>query len=257
MIRLSDMDKGGEEISLARAYELGKPELARQYFEFWNEESTKRTREEYRDVVEENLYKLYKAFFQPYNMEPLVDEQFMGYAGKEVRALNKVAPYLVTQKQLPYTIQDISTMEDYLSGKGFSPSIPRDERKTLYNFYPSVDINPEKVLHLTEKYEKDLNRFLGTRDPSLMSDTRKETESERAERERRKLFIQNYIPVLYGHWGGYWHLSTHPEVGLIILDRNLDRAVVEYRIGYNFGFAEYRISNGNWEFVRATMNGVE
>jgi hypothetical protein len=80
----------------------------------------------------------------------------------------------------------------------------------------------------------------------------------KGETGKRYQFIRNYIPILYGHWGGYWHLSTHPEIEYVFINNQLNHALVHYRIGYNFGYAELKkVNDDDWVMLWANMNGIE
>ena len=46
------------------------------------------------------------------------------------------------------------------------------------------------------------------------------------------------------HWGGYWHLETHPDIGGIIFNKTLTKAKIDFRVGYQDGKAILE-RNGN------------
>ena len=61
-------------------------------------------------------------------------------------------------------------------------------------------------------------------------------------------FINQRFFILYGHWGGYWHLETHPEIQRITFNRDFTIAKIDYRLGYQGGEAIYLYINGGWTF---------
>jgi hypothetical protein len=75
--------------------------------------------------------------------------------------------------------------------------------------------------------------------------------------EKKQKFLNNYIIVLYGHWGGYWHLETHPEIFNIILNKYGNQAIVNYRLGYQGGNAIYKRIDNDWIFVDGGLTWIE
>lgn len=175
-----------------------------------------------------------------------------------INVINKT-PYVVTQDEIQYIFREVKSIYDpdffdyYILNYRINPN----DIKTIKEFYPSVDLEEDKVLHLTDTIENEINLFLGTREHPLGEGNIMSPASPKEETLRRYQYIRKYIPILYGHWGGYWHLSTHPEILLVYLDPSLDHAVANYRIGYCFGYAEVKKENGEWKMIGAIMNGQE
>ena len=71
---------------------------------------------------------------------------------------------------------------------------------------------PLEGLYLTPKEETQLSQFLG----GLKS---ADTLSTINEANVRKL--RHYIPVTYGHWGGYWWFYSFPQIQIIIVTHNV------------------------------------
>ena len=59
----------------------------------------------------------------------------------------------------------------------------------------------------------------------------------KGESEKRKMFLENYIKIFHGHWGGYWQLHSYPEAESITFDKNMEYARVDFRLVYEGGFA--------------------
>ena len=256
--KLAERDSLKEDISLLEAYEKNDVEKAKQYFENWNKESKELTKTKFSDSLEESLYGIYKEFFRPYELDPLLDYRMMDFYEYDLIEVINKTPYVVTQYNISYIIHDFKKIKDLDILNYFNElRIDRNEIKTLEDFYPKTDLDEEKVLHLTKKYESELNLFLGTREHPLGENNIMSPASPKEETLKRYQFIRNYIPILYGHWGGYWHLSTHPEIGIVFINPELDHAVLDYRIGYTFGWAELKKETLEWKMVRAIMNGME
>jgi hypothetical protein len=247
------------EIDLLKTYNENDMDGVKKYFEEWNEESKKLTKTKYADELEESLYKIFKVMFHPYDMKPLVREPMMGGYEKDLIEVINRTPYLVIQNQISYIFNDLDDInEENLMDFIMSTRFSRDDIKTLGEFYPLIDEDKEKVLYLTEKYQEDLTLFLGTEDQPFGKRHIMGPAEPKGETGKRYQFIRNYIPILYGHWGGYWHLSTHPEIEYVFINNQLNHALVHYRIGYNFGYAELKkVNDDDWVMLWANMNGIE
>lgn len=246
------------DIDLLKAYKENDVDGVKKYFENWNEESKKLTKIKYADELEESLYKIFKVMFHPYDMKPLIREPMMGGYEKDLIEVINRTPYLVIQNQISYIFNDLNEFnEENLMDFIISTRFSRDEIKTLDEFYPLLDEDKEKVLYLTPKYQEDLTLFLGTEDQPFGERHIMGPAEPKGETGKRYQFIRNYLPILYGHWGGYWHLSTHPEIEYVFINPQLNHALAHYRIGYNFGYAELKKVNGDWIMLWANMNGIE
>lgn len=247
------------DINLLDAYKEKDEEKVVKYFKTWKEESLKLTKTAYKDSLEESLYNIYRVIFKPYYLEPLYKEglRLGGYELDLIDVINRT-PYVVTQYKLDFIFRDLDAIKDQdLFDYFVMNRFKRKEIHTLTDFYPKVDLNEGKVLHLTKQYEDDLNQFLGTNEHPFGKGSIMAPANPKGETLERYDFIRNYIPILYGHWGGYWHLATHPEIGYIIMDTDLKHAIVQYRLGYEFGFAEVKKAAGVWVRIRAILNGIE
>ncbi|MEK7496525.1 MAG: hypothetical protein AAB657_01325 [Patescibacteria group bacterium] len=113
-----------------------------------------------------------------------------------------------------------------------------------------------RVLYLTKKYSLLLNEFLGNEStalgtPSIMSPSQAEGQS--AEREK---FIKKFFPVLYGHWGKYWHLETMPTM-IFIFNPTFDKMEVKTREGYGVKIINYTKNKDDvWEREKSNMESI-
>ncbi|MDF2590461.1 MAG: hypothetical protein K0S41_4304 [Anaerocolumna sp.] len=250
-----------ENINLLNSYEENDEIRITQYFKDWNEKSKKLTKTKYENELEENLYKIFKVVYQPYNMVPLINEQMLDYFEHDLIKVINQAPYIVVQNQLHYTIEDLKdTNEDvYDEYDEYLLTLmdSKNEIKTINNFYPQIDIDFNKVLYLTYEYEVEIISFLGGEERPFSEKNIMAPAIPKGETEKRYQWLRKYIPILYGHWGGYWHLPTHPEILNVYINKELTHAIANYRIGYNFGFAELKKVNGDWVLIKALMNGME
>ena len=63
--------------------------------------------------------------------------------------------------------------------------------------------------------------------------------------------------VWHGHWGGYWHLFSHPLVTGITFENDLKTAHINFRVVYQFGIATLKKDNNRWTLVDSEMTGIE
>ena len=114
--------------------------------------------------------------------------------------------------------------------------------KTLLNFRPLLPFKNKGYLFLTNEYKQAINNFLGL--GSFQGDiTRNDTIFERYK------FLTPSLPIVYGSWGGYWHIETFPIIDRIIFDANFEKAAVDFRYSYENTLLQYRLTNikGHWQ----------
>lgn len=106
---------------------------------------------------------------------------------------------------------------------GFPEYLPMWDK----DVYESFDVTPElpsKGLYYTESMNKPLWEFLGgTRITGEMQDVDRKNVGD----------IEKYIPVYYGHWGGYWWFYSLPVIEGIVYFDNL--IVVSRRTSWHTG----------------------
>ncbi len=63
--------------------------------------------------------------------------------------------------------------------------------------------------------------------------------------------------MLPGHWGGDWHLDTHPHVYTIILHPTFTRAIIDFRVGYQGGKAFLEKGKHGWKVLKSELTWIE
>lgn len=229
---------------LTTAYSEKNNEAVAKFFKQWNKTSTIHTKTKYESDIEENLYEIFRVIFQPYDLHKI------GYGSWKNDDLdrNKGAKYIIVQKSLRYAISDDLKLPDGFTHK---------DALYLNNFRPKVDLPDTKVLYLTADYEIGIVNFLGLMHTPFGQGSIMAPSYPKGESLKRKEFLTPYVPLLYGHWGGYWHVDTHPEVELVIINNKMNRAYVTYRVGYRFGHAVLYKAKNKWAIDFAIMNGIE
>jgi hypothetical protein len=214
-----------------------------QIFLEWNKNVKPNTTEfiEQNDTIKA-VFDVYKEFYKPLDLLKLGDWEW----GND---LNSNCKYVVVQNKIFYAVMSPDSFDDF--------SWRTSHKDSINNFRPPLNIDSKKVLYLTTEYDKALNQFLGTEStemgtPNIMNPSRPEGESE-----KRYEIIRPFIPVLHGHWGGYWHLETHPDVGVILLDKTLTKAKIDFRVGYQGGEATLEKQGNKWIIKKSKATWVE
>ncbi|WP_432664086.1 hypothetical protein R9X47_26590 [Wukongibacter baidiensis] len=241
--------------ALVEAYNSGDDEKLDDFFKNWNEQSQKMMQITYSNDVEKDVYEIFKVLYQPFDIEALSGEE-------SSEKLNKSAKYVVLQNKIEYVIDrdnDFFTNED--SGKGWThmydtsseeflkhigiKNIKKDNIKQIHPFRPDVNIDKKKVLYLTKDYNNAINYFLGKYKAPML-------EGQEIKYEK----LQEYIPVLCGHWIG-WHLDTHPSVRRVLFNKDMNKAKAEYRVGYEGAIAELEKEDGVWKIIKTEHDWIE
>ena len=209
-------------------YKCGYSDSMKQLFTEWKDfiEPNSLDSIQRNDTIKE-IFSIYEAFYMGFH-------QKSNYHYKRVVIQNEIDYVIVPDKVL----EEISGWEirNKSSIKDFRPPLHRDQ-----------------VLYLTDNYAQAIGLFL--EDNRMMrhkKDTLKYTLSEE-ETHKRADFLREYISIRHGHWGGYWHIETHPYVNFILLNETLTRARLEFREGD--GGADYVMEKEKDQWVMKKRMG--
>jgi hypothetical protein len=214
-----------------------------QIFLNWNKKIEANTKEfiEQNDTIKA-VFAAYKEFYKPLDLLKLGDWEW----GNK---LNSECKYVVVQNKIFYAVMDSNSFDDF--------NWRTSRKDSISNFRPPLNIDCKKVLYLTTEYDKSLNQFLGTAstkmgEPNIMNPSRPEGESK-----KRYDILRPFIPILHGHWGGYWHLETHPDVDYILFNKELTVAHIDFRVGYQGGEATLTKSKNVWTIKESKATWIE
>lgn len=227
------------------------------------------------DKFEQAVYSIFNEFYTPFQPERLGsykrDDSI--YIDKLAIIQNKIK-YAIAEFPDPDTIM-LSIKKDTLSlseceqvfGKDNItyqlyeelkyPKIKTEDEKEILDFRPETMLPNERRLYLASPYKKELIKFLGNQHASLGFGGLMNPARATKKTFRRQTFLNNYITVIYGHWGGYWHLETHPEISLVIINPSLTRAFLFFRLGYSGGDAILEKRNGDWKLIESRLTWME
>ncbi|MGB8192787.1 MAG: hypothetical protein WCF67_12745 [Chitinophagaceae bacterium] len=190
-----------------------------------------------------SLYDIHYAFYKPRDLLKLGNWEW----GNK---LNESSKYVVVSTSINYVVLDTDNIGD--------AEIDLKYINTIFNFRPIVaDIDNTNVLYLTGEYQNALNRFLGNKYADLGTGNIMDPAMPKGESEKRYRFLRPYIPILHGHWGGYWHIETHPDISRIVFNKQLTKARIYFRVGYQGGEATMIKMNGEWKLEKSKETWIE
>lgn len=187
------------------------------------------------------VYDIYKAFYSPDNPTQLVNwESF------HIPRANLA--YYVIQNMIYYSVMSDFEIFQFETSKIDS----------IINFKPQLEqLGQERILYLTDEYDSALNGFLGSEHHKFGTGNIMSPAYAKGESEKRYKFLKKHLHILHGHWGGYYHLETHPIVGVVVMNKQLSKAKVHFRYGYEGGETTLRKENGKWEIQSSKTTWIE
>ena len=228
---------------LENAYAHQSKHSIENFFADWNK-SVKQNSIEFinQNNSVKSIFEIYRTFYQPLDLLKLGDWEWGN-------SLNMNSKYVVVQNKMYYYIMPNDNFDNFLYWNENSDSI--------IDFRPPIDVKLDKVLYLMDEYHEAVNRFLGSESSGLGEGNIMNPSRPIEESQKRYNFLREFIPILHGHWGGYWHIETHPEVSVIILNKKLDRAIVHFRVGYQGGEATLVKNNNKWTVQSSMATWIE
>jgi hypothetical protein len=191
------------------------------------------------------IYAVFERFYQPLDLLKLGKWEW----GNK---LNKDASYVVVQNSVSYAVAATDSLSP-----GDNYDDPKPKWETIVDFRPPVEIEISRVLYMMPEYDSALNLFLGTQATRVGAGDIMNPSFPEGESEKRYLLLRPWLPILHGHWGGYWHLETHPFVSQILFNRQINRALVEFRVGYQGGEGLLVREAGIWKIKESHATWIE
>ncbi|MBE7171583.1 MAG: hypothetical protein INR73_13395 [Williamsia sp.] len=188
------------------------------------------------------VFNIFKTFYQPLDLLKIGDWEW----GNN---LNAHCKYIVVNNKIYYSVLATDSLKDY--------NWQTSKKDSVEDFRPPVNMKSSIVLYLTKEYFEAINHFLGTESTARGEGNIMNPAMAAGKSEQRYKMLRPYIPILHGHWGGYWHLSTHPDVFNIILNKGMNKASIDFRVGYQGGEAVLERSGENWVVRESKATWIE
>lgn len=135
--------------------------------------------------------------------------------------------------------------------------IEREKMGSIDDFRPNIETPGKQALYLTKEYSKLLHAFLENKHSRLGKGGIMKPARAKKKSFKRQVFLDNYIKIWQGHWGGYWQLNSYPFAESVTFDQNRKTAIIDFRMIYEGGEAILKKENGRWKVVGAYQTWIE
>jgi len=225
------------------ACEQSSSDSLQAFFTDWNETVKSNSKDFiYQNDTIKAVFDVYKEFYKPLNLLKLGDWEW----GNK---LNSGCKFIVVQNKLYYAVIASGNFSDF--------DWSTYKKDSINNFRPPLNLDSNKILYLTTEYDKTLNLFLGSISIEMGQRNIMDPAKPNGESEKRYLILRAFIPILHGHWGGYWHLETHPAASIILFNKGLTLAKVNFRVGYQGGEAILTKEDNGWIIKESRATWIE
>ena len=264
---------------LYRAYIINSDDRIKAYFEEWNKSYSTNYPLLNNDTIKA-IYEIFDAFYTPREMKRIGKSEW----GDSIYITPK---YLLVQNTIYYSVllksnhyydsilsnsYYVNNYNDtmFLSNLRATDSIhyfqmlqnwkyddSRETETCIKDFRPKTIYPDDEILYEDRKYYPKIAKYLGYLHfdfgfPNLMSPA----QPKRSNRNKQD-FLNPYLVVWHGHWGGYWHITSHPLVWKIILENDLETADVHFLVVYQSGTATLKKEEGVWKLIESELTGIE
>lgn len=267
---------------LEQAYKEQSTEKLKAFFNDWAKDlkpATVRQRKKMSKLVQ-RAYAIFEAFYNPHDLANHGSTQWGNdiYTGfnylliqNAFKIFQKDKVYYTDEEARAYTIDNIlknvpvkyhdKWLASVKSGdkyfvRSYGPNnklIWDDSEKVLLdsvtNFRPNIVQTTATPLYLTEKYSKLLDGFLGNTHSPFAEGGIMNTARAKGESANRQQFLQNYIKIYYGHWGGSWEYLSSPSIGALVFDKDMKYAKIFYGMIYEGGEAFLKFEDNTWKLI--------
>lgn len=231
------------------------------------------------DETTQEAYRIFAAFYHPRDLASIGGSEWGVSVYEGVR-------YAIVQQELEFEVVESFMLDTIVARQDVSnpevPSMPgftfikknnglydevmiswglgsasQGTSTVLTEFRPILNLGEVKTLFLAKDYAATLVSFLQNKQVRFGKDGLFKAARSRGKSAQRQAFLEPFIRIFYGHWGGYWQLLTYPEVNSIVIDQKMENAIVYFRMVYEGGEARLHKENGRWEVVEARRTWIE
>lgn len=232
---------------LEKAYKKKSQSQYSQFLQKWQDESTPIASLDSLSNLQRNVYEIFEDFYNPFNLQRIGTGEW----GDE---LYSDIDYVIIQNAIFIYTYKTDSLNFHAFENTDSLLLSKD---SITNFRPELQFKQAKTLYLLPKYEIVINKFLGSKNYPLGRGGIMNPSRARGKSEKRLKFLNKKLNIIHGHWGGYWHIETHPEVFSICFNKDRTIAKINYRLVYQGGEAIYTKQNGEWKLKDAHLTWIE
>ncbi len=233
--------------NLEKAFKNKSQNQFSQFLEQWQSESNPITSSDILSNLHKEVYQIFKDFYNPFNLQRIGTGEW----GEE---LYLDIDYVIIQNSIFINTYKTDSLNFHVFANTDSLVLSKD---SIINFRPDLKFEQAETLYLLPKYELVINKFLGSRNYPLGTGGIMNPSRAKGKSAKRLKFLNKKLNIIHGHWGGYWHIETHPEVFSIDFNQGRTIAKVNYRLIYQGGEAIYIKQNGEWKLKDAHLTWIE
>jgi len=218
---------------LEKAYEKNSQALLDTFFTTWNKLLPAYSSNEaaaQSDTIY-HAYKVFQEYYSPLNLSRLTDGQHETFKS-DFR-------YLVVQNKLRIAVADTNPRFYYHYGVTVKETL--DEY-----FRPKINIQGMPSVFLSPATDLIIYFFLFNPDSSLREDYH--TRSE---------FLDKAMQMINHHWIRDIFKITTPNASSITFNKSFTKALVHFRVFYQFGEAYLERKNGDWKLIDSKLTAIE
>lgn len=263
---------------LKSAYIEGSREKLSDYLNAWVY-WTKPVRQEEMDrklPFDRHANDIYQLLYRPTNLrwftkwfpgkrpEPPIYKKILTYIGVPddenwAEKIYEDAQYSLIQNEIEiYIVETLPQPDDrsFDTERGFEKQMKQAiAHVRILDFRPRVKPHGRTPVYLAPTLKGILEKFLESK-KVLSNETGLQSTHQDSLANRRLEFLNRELKILRGHWEG-WHFETHPLVERIVFNRDLSKAIAEYRIKYTGGRVYLDRTADGWELVSAGLTWIE
>lgn len=196
---------------------------------------------------EQAIYAMFPPFFLP-------------------EASQKTTKYLIVQDEIKVRLVDGDLADDYrrelADFEDHAGNRPAISELTISDFRPNVKSEGRNVLYVDDFHVDVLARYLTGKHDADLADSywdepNGEDEFDEGPYSERLSYVNQSLHIIRGHWGTGWYFPTHPEIELLVLNKDFKTAVIYCREGYGGSIALMQRDDQGWRVLGRESTWVE
>ena len=219
-------------ILLNTAYSDSSQAMLDVFFEAWRDTLPALTQNEIQALPDTSklAYNIFYEFYTPANLRRLT--------GGTHENFETDFRYIVVQNNISITVVD--TLPQYYYYEDVIVST-----KTIDDFRPVIKSQGFPAVYLSTEMD------------SLIKDFLLEPGDDYEEEYRRVEFLRKAMQLTHHHWIRDYHKGTMPVASAIYINDTFDKAMVSFRVFYQFGSALFELHENDWVLTHSELSAIE
>lgn len=219
--------------TLESAYNNQSENELKSAFEMWQWALPPYTSNElsaFSDTVQQ-VYEIFREFYTPTDLERITNGYHENFETEYW--------YIVIQNSIKYAISETIDENSYLAGE-------LSGKFNIEDFRPSKENLSFPFVYLSTQADSMIREFLYLPDGSLKSD-----------HQERAIFLRQAMQLTHHHWIADYHKATMPIVSYMYMNSTFTKALVHFRVFYQFGGAYLERTEEGWRLVHSELLAIE